>query len=146
MEMPVPVQETRFDYKGYPCVVLFIPLCHRCGYVGIPSSSKLCKGIKLDEICCHGGITYNEKRLHHQKDKDMWWIGFDCAHWGDSRDYETAKKLFVKDKEFAEQLKKYEEIDKEIVDFGTVRSLDYCIEQCKFIVDQLEDLLKESEE
>ena len=27
-----PVLECKFDYKGYPCVVLFMPLGYRCGY------------------------------------------------------------------------------------------------------------------
>ena len=29
-----PILECKFDYKGYPCVVLFMPLGYRCGYVG----------------------------------------------------------------------------------------------------------------
>ncbi len=27
-----PVLETKFEYKGYPCVVLFMPRAYRCGY------------------------------------------------------------------------------------------------------------------
>lgn len=39
-----PVLETKFEYKGYQCVVLFMPGAYRCGYVGIPNSHKL--------VCC----------------------------------------------------------------------------------------------
>ena len=38
-----PVLETKFEYKGYQCVVLFMPRAYRCGYVGIPNSHKLAK-------------------------------------------------------------------------------------------------------
>ena len=31
-----PVLECKFDYKGYPCVVLFIPGAYRCGYTVYP--------------------------------------------------------------------------------------------------------------
>lgn len=30
-----PVLETKFEYKGYQCVVLFMPGAYRCGYVGM---------------------------------------------------------------------------------------------------------------
>ena len=30
-----PIVEKRFEYKGYPCVILFMPMCYRCGYVGL---------------------------------------------------------------------------------------------------------------
>lgn len=33
-------QETRFLYKGFPCVVLFMPGGYRCGYVGLPKENK----------------------------------------------------------------------------------------------------------
>lgn len=33
-----PVLETKFEYKGYPCVVLFMPGAYRCGYVGVPKA------------------------------------------------------------------------------------------------------------
>lgn len=31
-----PVLECKFDYKGYPCVVLFMPGAYRCGYTVYP--------------------------------------------------------------------------------------------------------------
>lgn len=35
------VEEKRFEYRGYPCVVLFMDMGHRCGYVGIPADKPL---------------------------------------------------------------------------------------------------------
>lgn len=60
-----PVLEQKFDYKGYPCVVLFMPGAYRCGYVGLPKGHKLA-GKSFDDlyyIDCHGGITYSEPYL-----------------------------------------------------------------------------------
>lgn len=31
-----PVLECKFDYKGYPCIVLFMPGAYRCGYTVYP--------------------------------------------------------------------------------------------------------------
>lgn len=29
-------EESKFDYKGFTCVVIFQGMGHRCGYVAIP--------------------------------------------------------------------------------------------------------------
>lgn len=34
------VQEKRFEHKGFPCVVLFMPIGYHCGYVGLPKGNK----------------------------------------------------------------------------------------------------------
>jgi hypothetical protein len=99
------VQETRFDYKGFPCVVLLMHMGYRCGYVGLPKGHKYYgKDYNDIPVGCHGGLTYGCEQLHFQTDKDMWWIGFDCYH---------------------------------ACDIDCIRTLDYCIEQCKQIVDQI---------
>ena len=66
-----PVLETKFEYKGYQCVVLFMPRAYRCGYVGIPNSHKLAKKSVYDlgYLDCHGGVTYSEPYLHGCDDK-----------------------------------------------------------------------------
>lgn len=33
------IQEKRFDYNCFPCVVLFQSMGHRTGYVGIPKTT-----------------------------------------------------------------------------------------------------------
>ena len=55
--------EERFDYKGYPCVVMFQPMGFRTGYVGVPKDSILYgrNSTVLNTILeCHGGVTYTE--------------------------------------------------------------------------------------
>jgi hypothetical protein len=135
-----PVQETKFEYKGFPCVVLFMYMGYRCGYVGLPKSHKY-YGKSYDKIpiSCHCGLTYSERELHCQTDKDVWWIGFDCTHYCDGYDVETAKKLYAEDDETMKTILTLEKTG--YFQFGnsenTVRTLDFCIDQCKQIVEQL---------
>ena len=102
-----PVLETKFEYKGYQCVVLFMPRAYRCGYVGIPNSHKLAKKSvdDLGYLDCHGGVTYSEPFLHDCDDDDIWWIGFDCAHCFDGYDIETAEQYFWEEPGFKKCLK-----------------------------------------
>lgn len=113
-------QEERFEYRGYPCVILFMDMGHRCGYVGVPVDVK----VDEDDICCHGGITYCSGHLHGQEDEGIIWYGFDCAHCDDEQDVEATLDYFGK--------KPY------MLSFnGSIKTLEYCKEECKKIVDQI---------
>lgn len=61
-----PVLETKFEYKGYPCVVLFMPGAYRYGYVGVPKSHKLAKKSvdDLGYLDCHGGVTLIQNHFY----------------------------------------------------------------------------------
>jgi hypothetical protein len=76
-----------FIYKGFQCRILRHNV-HLCGYIGIPKGHKLygksCDDIEID---VHGGLTYARDSLRFQPEKDLWWIGFDCAHAGDFSDF-----------------------------------------------------------
>lgn len=139
-----PVQENRFEYKGYPCVVLFMPLCHRCGYVGIKKGGEYYKK-NFDDIPvnCHGGLTYAASRLHHQNDKDIWWIGFDCAHYGDGNDFEKGKEYFKNDESVLKQI----EIMSAFPSYkkGKIWKKEEVEAECKNIVEQLFELEVENE-
>lgn len=73
--MMTPKQEKRFEYKGFPCVVLFMPMGYRCGYVRLPKKNKY-YGKSYDDIPvdCHCGLTYASRELHTQNDSSTWWI------------------------------------------------------------------------
>ncbi len=133
----IPVQEKRFEYKGFSCVILFMPGAYRCGYVGLPKRNRF-YGKDYDDIPvdCHCGLTYSNENLYHQSDENTWWIGFDCAHGCDGYDTETAKRLFADDKNVVEQLERMEDYFG-IRDENPVRTLEYCEEQCKSIVEQV---------
>jgi hypothetical protein len=136
-----PIQESRFEYKGYPCVVLFQSIGFRTRYVGIRSK----KAINCEDIICHGGITYVENHLYGQKDQDILWIGFDCGHCFDGYDTEKIKEYYKDDEQvmnqFAIMQMFFEEQNKEL----EVRTLEYVEEECKKIVEQLILLEKEVE-
>ena len=66
------------------------------GYVGVPEGHDLFEA-RLDEwwsrprsvklVSIHGGITYSgfDFKLHQSPalPDNLWWLGFDCAHFGD---------------------------------------------------------------
>ena len=138
--MNVPVVEKRFEYKGFPCVVLFTELGFRNGYVGVPKGHRY-YGAKYDciPVSCHGGLTYSYDHLHHQTDVGVWWIGFDCGHFFDGFDLEKLEEYFPNNIE-NQVLFDYHRVMTETYGF---RTLEYVEEQCKGIVDQL---LRASEE
>lgn len=127
-----PIVEKRFEYKGYPCVILFMSMCYRCGYVGL----KREVAYNTKEIECHGGITYSEAYLWKQDDSDRWWIGFDCMHFPDGFDIESGMEYWRDNEEQYNNMK------------SMLTRLDYRKEpwslkrvenECKFIVDQIEE-------
>lgn len=133
--MAIPKLEKQFEYKGFPCVILFMPTGYRCGYVGIPKDVK----IDIDSIGCHGGITYNRDYLYHQEWKDLRWIGFDCAHCFDGYDVETAKKLFSDEDGVMKQIASLESTGyfSFCNEDNPIRTLEYCEEECIKIVNQV---------
>lgn len=139
----MPIQENKFEYKGYDCIVLFMPMCHRCGYVGIPIGHKYYKMNYNDiDIECHGGLTYSRDYLIGQNDENKWWIGFDCAHYGDEHDWRTAREYWKdnpKQLEYINQEEEfYEEFYKSLDDVHhSLCTLNYVEDECQHIVDQL---------
>lgn len=129
-----PIKEIEFVYKGYKCVVLFMPWGFRTGYIKLPKNSRY-YGILYDKIPidCHGGLTYSEQFLFSQKNvKDVWWIGFDCGHWSDEKDIEAYIKYYGKDA--------YSQILSIIPGHGEIKTLYFCIQECTSIVNQIIEL------
>lgn len=137
--MAIPVQGERFEYKDYPCVVLFMPMAYRCGYVGIPKDMK----VDVDSVDCHGGITYCSTELYHQTDADVMWIGFDCGHCFDGFDLEKADEYYKDSKEAKKLLQTMREYHQMINAKHEFRTLEYVKEECKKIVEQIIELRKE---
>ena len=78
-----------------------------CGYVGVNKDNPLygkpySELYNLDyDISVHGGLTYSASQLYslyksENSPKDLWWFGFDCAHFGDanSPDKETCEAIW----------------------------------------------------
>lgn len=116
-----------WTYKGYKCLVWRGRLKHLCGYVGLPKkhyfygkdySSNYGRGIYV-----HGGLTYS------QMDKDeLWWIGFDAAHWQDLVP-ESIENLYKHGLEINYRL-----------EHETYKNIDYMIQEVENLVDQIEGI------
>lgn len=136
--------EEAFTYKGYPCVVKFMPWGVRCGYVGI-SEEKIPYHLKEDDfnilISCHGGISYDRHFLPGDDREGIRWIGFDCHHVGDAEDFQLAKERYGNDPDFAICMHDVDILIKNHPNpngkYGIVRSKDYVKTECEAIVDQL---------
>ena len=127
-----PVIEERFEYKGFPCVVMFQPMGFRTGYVGLPKGHKYYGGNFYEiPVDCHCGLTYSRYYLFGQADKDTYWIGFDCAHICDKLDIEKTIEYYGES--HADRIREMVSY----LEYEMVRSFDYVKDECKSIVDQL---------
>lgn len=128
-----------FVYKDHLCKIIRIHFLeghnrdhmfggYLCGYVQVSNELNLVeKGCDLD-FDVHEGITYNEKG-----DDDRNWIGFDCAH---SLDYMPCRKNIYSEIihrifPITEQMKKHSIFN------PTYKNIDFCIAECKSLVDQI---------
>jgi len=131
------------NYKGFEYLITFTHYGTRCGYVAVPPGLKY----HSDDISVHGGVTF-EGEDHGAKNllpvpcSDVW-IGFDAAHWGDTRDFEKAKKYFGTNKRVLHQIdlmeelhKAVDELERQDSDFSH-KTFDYMAAQCKSVIDQL---------
>lgn len=135
--------EEIFEHKGYKCACVFNAGGYRCGYVAIDESHPYYKKDYSDEgpneIMCHWGLTYSGYGKHFCEDNDnLWWFGFDCGHYCDGTDYETAKKYgiitdteYLIGKEFSAELS--DSLDENIF----VKTQEFVEENCKMVVEQL---------
>lgn len=159
------VVEKEFVYADLPCIVTFNDMGFRCGYVGVPTKhpwygknyddlTKIDKrflvgqpigdrGIltalkfamnderkeaAIDEIInVHGSLTYSGSG--HPVDDEYWYFGFDCGHYGDASDIKSMHEYFPERAAFIEQFGYFTD--------GEIRTLDYCIEQCISLAEQL---------
>ena len=161
--------EKKWDHLQNKCVVLMNHNSGcRCGYVGIDNTHPLYqlnytdklpkellnkweevkkgnigkRGI-IDIFCCdvdnpnvgilfdvHGGVTYSGENDYLIKlDKPWWWFGFDCGHIDDAPDIDQME-------ERVRQV--YLQFGFDIT--GIVRTLEYCINECESLSQQLEDI------
>lgn len=76
----------------------------------------------------HGGITFSgEGRAGFPlMMKNVWWYGFDCAHAGDAPDLDR-----IKDPSLREIMERHP------IESDVIRTLEYCIEECERLADQL---------
>jgi len=135
--------EKQFNYKGFECVVLGVSAGHRCGYISVsePSEYMLEDAYSLD-FDVHGGITYGSSSNEYpiQSDEEIFWLGFDCAHYMDAKDMNLLKELASPDQyDYALEMElKFPMRDQ------VVRTTDYVEEQLKSLADQIIEYSKEN--
>lgn len=86
------------EVTGLPCLIVRNQLGSLCGYVAVEPGHPM-HGKDYDEVpvTVHGGLTFadscNESGPVEQsvchvpepgKPSDVWWFGFDCAHYDDA--------------------------------------------------------------
>lgn len=73
---------------GLPALIVRNSIGNLCGYVGVPPSHP---ALSTEDLTVHGGVTYCHScsgPICHVPEPgepdDVKWIGFDCAHLGDT--------------------------------------------------------------
>ena len=131
------VIEKVFEHSGLTCVVAFMRMGHRCGYVGVPRSNPY-YGKDYGEIespNCHWGLTYSSKgeKSAYPIVSDLWWFGFDCGHCDDKSDWDLVEKYFPEQKEYARWAKSiYSNFE-----YGEIRDIEYVTKNCKSLAERL---------
>lgn len=138
------VVEKVFKHNGLTCVVAMMSLGHRCGYVGVPKGHSLYGKDYTDiyeKIDCHGGLTYSSDFKFYDEEgfttyptkekNNLWWFGWDYAHYGDGIDFESVIENFGLEK--ANEMLKYRNLE------GYPYSLDKVEADCKEVAEQLQE-------
>lgn len=128
------VVEKQFEYKGHDCICIFTALGVRNGYVSV-DDNKDCFDYDID---CHCGLSFGAGHLFDEYNpKSALYIGFDCGHICDGHDYDTALKYgLINEKQYYNLI----EMEMRLSTFlQPVRSLEYVEDECRKIVDQLEE-------
>lgn len=83
------------EATGYPCLIVRNRGGALCGYVGVPYGHPCFQAdYNQVDVDVHGGLTFADycdpnadesRHICHKTDGDdrVWWLGFDCAHYGD---------------------------------------------------------------
>jgi len=152
--------EVDFVYRGYDCKILRMKGYdgkrhdgsihvwggYLCGYVKIPKDHPL-YGKNIFEshydFDVHGGATFSQIPTWD----DNFWIGFDCAHSYDivpSMEYlEKHEPALIKIKKENEELFKLLNLERNSIFDKTYRNMNFAIEECKRLVDQISKIKKE---
>jgi hypothetical protein len=130
--------EKDFIVDGYRCVVIGGSMGHRCGYVGLPKEHSLYGKHynDIDNLDVHGGLTYSGGGTNskYPVESNLWWLGFDCGHWLDGKDFDLIAELADE-----RTLKVMQEIEKEYPTEGTIRTTEYVENELINLVKQIKE-------
>lgn len=122
--MTFKVEKSWVTQAGLPAAVIWVNDSHRCGYIeltkdsvfyGVTNEREIQPIVQksIDGLVVHGGVTFfgTPYWSDSKEDNSKLFVGFDCAHVGDTTRYNPTE--------------------------GILRSLDYCIEECESLAKQL---------
>lgn len=126
--------ENDFYYEGFRCIVTGVATGHRCGFIAIPKGHPLFEVDRdqLSQIDVYGGWTYSDSVPNYPASttEPAWWIGFDCGHSGESRDFQLMEELG--------EAKKVSMMRKGMgFDDSSVKSVGFVISELKSAVKQI---------
>jgi hypothetical protein len=116
------------DATGFDCLIVRANSGALCGYVGVGPGHPLHGSDYCEvDVDVHGGLTYSAGCDEGRQDRgichvpapgrpaDVWWLGFDCAHFRDVRPADDA--VLARD--------------------GAYRSIEYVRAECRKLARQL---------
>ncbi len=91
---------------------------------------------------CHGGITYAGGGVgsKYPVASDLWWFGFDCAHYDDGKELDLALEYFP---ELSQRILSIKQIENMYPTGGIVRSREYVENELKDLATQLSEFTYE---
>jgi len=87
--------------SGLPCWIVRNCMGSLCGYVGVPPEHPFYMRAPDDcNVEVHGGLNYCGHMTELGKERDIWWLGFDCAHCSDlmplTRGFASVLPIFLR--------------------------------------------------
>jgi hypothetical protein len=133
-----PVVEYDKMIGKYHLVASFMTRGYRCGYLGMPVEEWIehnkIEPYYFDGLKVHGGVTfgYEHPAAISVGKAGYGYIGFDCNHIGDNKDFDKIR-------EYGFDMKDIYEEDLDNVHPGTVKTLQYVIDELKILLQNHRD-------
>ena len=85
----------------------------------------------------HGSLTFSDNYPGYPVENDgLWWLGFDCGHYGDGKDLDMLEEYWGDDPNIQRKI----DIEREFPNCYPVRTKEYVESECMLLVDQIEEL------
>lgn len=133
-------------HAGYACLMVRHPaLGHWCGYVGVDRTHPdYGKSSEDPDVQVHGGLTYaapcRDNICHVPAPgmpDDVWWFGFDCAHWQDLSPNILGLNAKTSRIKLSSALR---EIQERHLEVDVYRDVEYVKRECEGLADQLRNI------
>lgn len=117
------IEQDWITKSGLRAIVVMTYLGHRCGYIALPKNHPRIGDSYGDteDLQVHGGVTYaNQDKVYPIWNKEAYWLGFDCAHYGDAPAPYHPRRM-----------------SEWMYENAVHRTLEFCVAQCEGLASQL---------